>query len=455
MGGLRRICGAALAATLVAMTLALAAEPAGASPSGVVISQVYGGGSSVGALYDADYVELFNAGSAPVALIGWTIGYTSATGTNISPTPLVGVIQPGGYFLVRQAASSTGGAPLPAADAIGTTTMSATAGRVVLAGPGQVVEDLVGYGPGSAPSEGLPTASLSVTTAALRNGGGCTDTGSNVDDFTVAAPAPRNSATAAAPCSAAPPESTTTTTPTTTAPPTTTTTVPPAGGLQVAFDFGTVEVGLTSAPLTETIPLSTTVDAVRAVLLDAAAQSSPPPEVAGLISTAQWRQVLADTVNGLPGPALLAVRVNGYSVDPAGEFQLDGCVGADGAATPSCDMTGTFTPADIGARQAAVLADLTVTQFPAAELQSALSSALAANGLGLLAPFTGVMLGVIQPLVEQTVVDSLNPVASLGGTGVPAAVVAEFPVGWAAPAAIAGGTGLVLLIRRRRSTTAR
>ena len=46
---------------------------------------------------------------------------------------------------------------------------------------------------------------LSNTTAALRGGGGCTDTDVNESDFAGATPAPRNSATAAAPCSGGPP----------------------------------------------------------------------------------------------------------------------------------------------------------------------------------------------------------------------------------------------------------
>jgi hypothetical protein len=450
MGGRRRTRWAAIAATLVAAATAVqGADPAGASPSGVVISQVYGGGSSAGALFDADYVELFNAGAAPVDVTGWTVGYASATGSVGSFTPLVGTIQPGGYYLVREAASATGGAPLPAPDAVGTTTMSATAGSVALARPGNVVEDLVGYG-ATLTAEGQPTPALSVTTAAVRNGGGCADTDSNLADFTVAPPAPRNSASAPAPCQAPPPEPTTTTS--TTVAPTTTTTAPPTGGVQTAYDFGTVEVGLTSDPITQTVPLATTVEAIRPLLLDAVAQSALPGPLVGLVSPAQWQAILTATVNGLPGSATLAVRVDAYSVDPAGEFQVDGCVGADGAVTPGCSLTGTFTPADIGARQALVNADLTVTQFPTAELQAAISAALAANGLGFLSGFSGLFVDTVLPLAEGLVIDQLNPLASLSGTGAPAAVVAEVPVGWAAPAVIAGGAGLVLLFRRRRSS---
>src|SRR3546814_7578637 len=56
--------------------------------------------------------------------------------------------------------------------------------------------DFVGYGSANC-SEGSDAApGLSNTTAALRNGGGCTDTNVNGADFTSGTPNPRNSASA-------------------------------------------------------------------------------------------------------------------------------------------------------------------------------------------------------------------------------------------------------------------
>src|SRR5437588_597059 len=52
-------------------------------------------------------------------------------------------------------------------------------------------------GAGAAPA-------LSNTTAAVRAGAGCTDTGANAADFAAVAPAPRNSASPATACAAAP-----------------------------------------------------------------------------------------------------------------------------------------------------------------------------------------------------------------------------------------------------------
>lgn len=55
--------------------------PASALSTGVVISQVYGGGGNTGATYTNDFVELFNRGTTSVSINGWSIQY-AATGWN-------------------------------------------------------------------------------------------------------------------------------------------------------------------------------------------------------------------------------------------------------------------------------------------------------------------------------------------------------------------------------------
>src|SRR5215470_7466635 len=67
--------GAGIVGPAVATSAALAAS------SGVVISQVFGGGGNSGAPFQNDFVELFNLGTAPVSLAGWSLQYASATGT--------------------------------------------------------------------------------------------------------------------------------------------------------------------------------------------------------------------------------------------------------------------------------------------------------------------------------------------------------------------------------------
>src|SRR6185436_772233 len=49
--------------------------PVARPPSDVVISQIYGGGGNSGAIYHNDYVELYNRGTDPVDLTGWSLQY--------------------------------------------------------------------------------------------------------------------------------------------------------------------------------------------------------------------------------------------------------------------------------------------------------------------------------------------------------------------------------------------
>jgi predicted extracellular nuclease len=177
--------------------------------SDVVISQVYGGGGNSGATYTHDFIELFNRGTSPVNLTGWSVQYGGANGTTWAVTPLAGTIDPGEYYLVRQAAGAGGTTPLPTPDATGNTAMSATAGKVALrdstaaaigACPAGITADLVGYG-GANCAEGLaPASATSNTLAALRKRGGCFDSNHNRNDFSIGSPNPRNSATAARSC---------------------------------------------------------------------------------------------------------------------------------------------------------------------------------------------------------------------------------------------------------------
>lgn len=189
-----------------------------ASPS-LVVSQVFAGGGNTGAPYANDFVELFNRGSAAVDVTGWSVQYAAASATSWAPTSLVGSVQPGRYYLVQLASSAAIGAALPTPDAGGTTNLAATGGKVAVttsatplacgasagtcsAVPGVV--DLVGYGPAS-DFEGAGSApALSATTAALRGGGGCTDSDSNAADFSAGAPGPRNSSAAALACAGGP-----------------------------------------------------------------------------------------------------------------------------------------------------------------------------------------------------------------------------------------------------------
>ena len=203
---------AALAPTVAAPAASPALLAGGAalvpSPT-VVISQVYGGGNNANAVFQNDFVELFNRGTVDQPLAGWSLQYASTMGTSwTNSVVLSGTIPAGRYFLVRLSGGTTNGAPLPEADLTNTgVNMSGTAGKVVLLNTttpptsgtacpsGSSVVDIVGYGTGTTCSETAPTATLSNTTAAIRAGAGCVDTDNNAADFAVATPTPRTSAT--------------------------------------------------------------------------------------------------------------------------------------------------------------------------------------------------------------------------------------------------------------------
>src|SRR5881296_3169343 len=86
-----------------------ATQPAGAASTSIVISQVYGGGGNSGATLRNDFIELFNRGSAPASLNGWSVQYASTTGTTWQKTNLTSVtLAPGQYYLVQESAGTGG-----------------------------------------------------------------------------------------------------------------------------------------------------------------------------------------------------------------------------------------------------------------------------------------------------------------------------------------------------------
>ncbi|HET9635918.1 MAG TPA: DNA/RNA non-specific endonuclease [Gemmatimonadaceae bacterium] len=189
-----------------------------ASSGRVVISQVYGGGGNASATLRNDFIELHNIGSGDASLEGMSVQYASAAGTSWQVTALHGTLAAGQFYLVQEAKGTGGTVDLPNPDATGTIAMSATSGKVALVrgttgltcgtstlpcNDAAGVADFVGFGTASY-FEGAATPALTNTTAALRNGDGCTDTDNNGADFTVGAPNPRNTTTFSA-CGEVPP----------------------------------------------------------------------------------------------------------------------------------------------------------------------------------------------------------------------------------------------------------
>jgi uncharacterized protein len=227
----RRLGHALLVSAVLLLGLVALPGPAQAVSDGIVISQVYGGGGNSGAPFTNDYIELFNRGAAAASVSGWSLQYTSATGTGnfganagqLTELPDVS-LAPGQYLLVQEASNAPVGAPLPTPDVSDPSpiNMSATGGKVALvssttplgcnggstpcpaAALAQIV-DLVGYDGANFFEGSGPAPAASNASAVLRATGGCAETDDNAADFTAGTPTPRNTASPRSQCSGNPP----------------------------------------------------------------------------------------------------------------------------------------------------------------------------------------------------------------------------------------------------------
>jgi hypothetical protein len=183
------------------------------------ISQVYGAGGNTGATYNQDFVELFNAGTSPTAIGGWSLQYASSSGPSTTPfnwavaaIPPGATIPAGGYYLVALATGSNGIA-LPTPDAtIATVNMGSASGKIALVNNATAISgttacnaasvvDVLGWGltsPATSCGETTPFIATGITTAQCmkRGNNGCTDANNNSTDFSIVTVlgAPRNSA---------------------------------------------------------------------------------------------------------------------------------------------------------------------------------------------------------------------------------------------------------------------
>jgi uncharacterized protein len=191
----------------------------GSAKAQIVISEIYGGAASGGAVLNQEFVELYNNGTSSVDLTGWSIQYASSAGAFSASVTLSGSLAAGQVGIVR-GQLSTGAASIPTnpngAVELGTfgTAFSATSAKVALANntdtvsstAGQVtpgsgaflnVVDFVGYGTAANQREGGATSASntpapSATTSVFRilSGSGLQDTNVNSADFLTAAPTP-------------------------------------------------------------------------------------------------------------------------------------------------------------------------------------------------------------------------------------------------------------------------
>ncbi|MDT4896592.1 MAG: large repetitive protein [Acidobacteriota bacterium] len=201
----------------------------------LVISQLYTGGGAASATYNTDFIEIFNHGTVPINLSGFSVQYADATVGNftvIVSLPNV-TLQPRQYYLITAGTSNAAvGVPLPVtpdqAQTTPTTNMTASAGKVAIVfgmtpltssnvnnppltvgnpTPGcptnqSIVVDFVGYGTTASCFEGTARALApsNNTQSIQRLNGGCTDTNDNLADFARTPVAPRNSSTTKASC---------------------------------------------------------------------------------------------------------------------------------------------------------------------------------------------------------------------------------------------------------------
>lgn len=202
-------------------------------PKGLVISQVYGGAGSERAVFNRDFVELFNRSNEPISLAGLSIHYAGPIG-EFNPAgnlPDV-VVPPGGYFLVGFGAGLWGtdlrpdGAGLPYANILPVNGKIALVKNVAVndpatadaaaqllgcgstdagtCGTNERVIDFVGYGLVSDHEGTAAAAAPSAATAVRRKNNGCADTGNNAADFERVTPTPRTAVSPRSVCGAQP-----------------------------------------------------------------------------------------------------------------------------------------------------------------------------------------------------------------------------------------------------------
>jgi hypothetical protein len=224
-GDFRSTCGkVALLVASIALCLELSGPVVPAqsvADSNIRISQIYTRGGEAGAVYQNDFIELFNRGTSTVDITGWSINITGLEGLPgnssavISFTSNLGIpILPGRHLLLQFAGSGANGQPLSGDIPVPILNLAASGGQIALLGKGQTIPpgcpaapdltgavvDYVGYGTATCSEGNAPTLAPPVTKALLRIGGGCTDDNNNLGDFSFADPNPRNLNSTATPC---------------------------------------------------------------------------------------------------------------------------------------------------------------------------------------------------------------------------------------------------------------
>ena len=199
------------AATLLVFSLNSSfAEAQSVADSNIVISQIYTRGGESGAIYQNDFIELYNRGNSIIDINGWMLSINTFEGSSVSTVGVRFVssssipILPGMHMLFTFTAGGTNGQPLSGDFPIPFVSLGSTSGQIVLLGKDKTlpagcpaspdltgaVVDYVGYGSATC-FEGTVTLAPPATKSLTRINGGCTDTNNNLADFSFADPNPR------------------------------------------------------------------------------------------------------------------------------------------------------------------------------------------------------------------------------------------------------------------------
>lgn len=170
------------------------------TPTGsLMIYEVYGGGGNSGATYTNDYVVLYNSTNSSINLTGYSIHYSSATGSfgTTNNLNLSGTIGSNSYYLIQLKAGTTvTNKPLPrTADITGNIDLAGANGKIALVlglansaitgSSDPKVIDFLGYGTAN-DFETVKLGALSNTTSAKRIN--FIDTNNNFNDFSIGTP---------------------------------------------------------------------------------------------------------------------------------------------------------------------------------------------------------------------------------------------------------------------------
>jgi MYXO-CTERM domain-containing protein len=172
--------------------------------TGLVISQVYGGGGGSTGTYKQDYIEIFNRGSTSVAVAGKSVQYASTTGPSTGMWAVFAIpaatpdLEPGQYLLIETGTAGSMGAAAPVTPDVtgGSLNLSGTGGKVALVSgttpltcgattrcADATIIDLVGYGTASDYEGTAPAPATTSASSVVRKTGGCTETDDNLADF--------------------------------------------------------------------------------------------------------------------------------------------------------------------------------------------------------------------------------------------------------------------------------